>query len=325
MLASRRRSSVLHNTLLWASALVALACSKPQEVIVKTAAGEELTARDIDRAPLALLPPGGFAWSHLDFSRAAQSAAGGRLLDWAEARFPVPPSTGFVARRDLSRVVVAFYSMQGADFAGVASGRFDAERIGHAAQTQPVPGGATVTVSQYAGRTLYSIQNVGFVVLTPATLLFGNETGMRRVLDRIQAGQVSNELPPWVSQLLEAPQAHFVSGFDLASDPVTSSLAGRLKFLRGAHQARLLGNFEPPGINLAGTVSYADAAEAERGTRELLATGSTVNVAARLMGLGQPLSKLEARPVNADCEFVLSLDEPTLTRLLGLLDRITQR
>src|SRR5262245_35207337 len=99
-MASNRRSSVLRNTLLCALALVALACSKPAEVIVKTAAGEELTAQDIDRAPLSLLPPGGFAWSHLDFSRAAQSAAGGRLLDWAEARFPIPASTGFVARRD---------------------------------------------------------------------------------------------------------------------------------------------------------------------------------------------------------------------------------
>jgi hypothetical protein len=246
-------------------------------------------------------------------------------LDWAEARFPIPASTGFVARRDLSRIVVAYYSMQGADFAGVASGHFDAERIAQAAQTQAVPGGASVTAAQYAGRSLYTIQNVGFVVLTPATLLFGNETGMRRVLDRIQAGQVANELPPWVSQLLEAPQAHFVSGFDLASNPVTSSIAGRLKFLRGAQQAKLLGNFEPPGLNLAGTVSYVDAAEAERGTRELLAVGSTLNAAARLMGLGQPLSKLEARSVNANTEFVSSVDEATFSRLLGLLDRITQR
>jgi hypothetical protein len=297
-----------------------------KEVIVKTADGHGLTAEDIDRSPLGLLPPGGFAWAHVDVARAAQTSVGQRLLDHVDARFPLPPETGFVPRRDLQRVVFSVYAMQGVDFAGVASGAFDPERIARAAANpSSTVMGERLVESEYSGRKLYTVQNVGFVVLTPRTLLFGNETGLRRSLDRIAEGRASNELPPWVRELLEAPAAHFVAGFDLTSEPVAAAVAPRLTFLRGAEQARVLGNFEPPGINLAGTITYADEQAAARGSDDLLRQGSNVGLAARLLGLGKPIRKLESRAEGNGAQFVLALDESALDKALGLLARIEAR
>jgi hypothetical protein len=306
--------------------LLLTACGSGPEVIVKTADGHGLTAEDIDRSPLGLLPPGGFAWAHVDVARAAQSSVGQRLLDFAEARAPVPASTGFVPRRDLTRVVFSVYSMQGLDVAGVASGTFDPARIAQAA-ADPTSSvlGARLIETEYAGRKLYTLQNVGFVVLTPRTLLFGNDTGLRRSLDRIQEGRASNELPSWVRDLLETPSAHFVVGFDFTSEAVAAAVAPRLTFLRGAQQARVLGNFEPPGINLAGTISYTDAQAAANGSNDLLRSGSNLGMAARLLGMGKPIRKLESRVSDNDAEFVLSLEESALDKALGLLGRIEAR
>jgi hypothetical protein len=293
-----------------------------QEVVVKTADGHGLTAEDIDRSPLGLLPPGGFAWAHLDVTRAAQTSVGQRLLDFADSRVPIPPSTGFVPRRDLTRVVFSVYSLQGVDFAGAASGSFDPERIAQAAKSgDTTVMGARLVESDYGGRKLYTVQNVGFVPLTPHTLLFGNETGLRRSLDRIQEGHAQNELPEWVRDLLEAPAAHFVAGFDLTSEPVAAAVGPRLTFLRGSQQARVLGNFEPPGVNIAGTITYPDAESAANGASDLSRQGSNLALAARLLGLGKPIKKLEAQPSGNDAQFVLSLDESALDKALDLVSR----
>ncbi len=50
--------------------------------------------------------------------------------------------------------------------------------------------------SSYAGRSLYTAGNMGFTVLTQKTLLFGNDTGIRRALDRIQEGRAKRQQPP---------------------------------------------------------------------------------------------------------------------------------
>lgn len=298
-------------------------CASGPEVIVKTADGRGLSAEDVDRQPRALLPGGGFAWAHVDVVAARASTVGQRLLEWAEARVPVPPEAGFSAQRDLERVLLAAYAAQGLDIAGVATGRFDAERIRAVAERPP--SGATTTVlaaSEYAGRTLYTTQGAGFVVLTPRTLLFGSERSMRRTLDRIEEGRVADELPDWARSLLDNPRAHFVTGFDLVSEPATASVSRRLGFLRGAEQARLLGNFEPPGLNVAGTITYVDAAAAAAGAEDLRRGGSNAAVAARLLGLGEPIRKLEARSIESHTELVVSLDESALGKALALLARI---
>ena len=56
--------------------------------------------------------------------------------------------------------------------------------------SQVTPLGVPVVRSTYAGRKLYTVANFGFSVLTSHTVLFGNETGIRRTLDRIERGDV---------------------------------------------------------------------------------------------------------------------------------------
>src|SRR5262249_41694159 len=147
---------------------------------------------------------------------------------------PLPASAGFEPKRDLERVYTGVYSMSGADVAGVAIGAFDKDKIEAAADgTQKTPLGVPVTKSSYADRTLYTAGNVGFTVLTSRTALFGNDTGIRRALDRIKEGRAKRQLPPWMDKLLSTPNAPLVVGADLTSQPLPDAARSQLPFLEG--------------------------------------------------------------------------------------------
>jgi hypothetical protein len=284
-------------------------CGGGRDVILRTAAGKEATAEDIDREPLWLLPPGGVGWLHVEVAPTASSELGKYVLTDLQARFPLPEAAGFIFERDVARFSLASYSMQGFDFAGVATGRFDAARIEAAASEYK--GGSLappLVKSQYAGRSLFTAASVGFVIVTPQTALFGNETGIRRCLDRIAESRVADDLPPWVKELLMTPNAAFSIGADLQASPLTAALAGRLSALRGATTARALGNFDPAGVNLAGTIGHADHDAAQATATALLQAGGSLNIYGRLFGLGQPIRKLETQAVGNDTQLVLAID-----------------
>lgn len=293
----------------------ALGCGGGKEVILRTAAGVEATAEDIDREPLWLLPPGGIGWLHLEVGPAASTELGQYLLADARARFPMPESTGFSFERDVTRLSLATYSMQGLDFAGVASGRFDRSRIEAAASGSE--GGATPLVkSEYGGRRLFTAGSIGFTILTLQTALFGNETGIRRCLDRIAESRVADDLPAWVKDLLGTPDSTFSFGVDLKGSPITSALTGRLAALRGASMARGVGNFAPPGVNIAGSIALDGHDAARAAASALLQAGGSLNMYGRLFGLGQPLRKLETRAVGDDAEVVLAVDGAAVRTLM---------
>jgi hypothetical protein len=291
------------------SAAWAVSCGGGREVILRTAAGIEVTAEDIDREPLWLLPPGGIGWLHVEVAPAAASELGRFLLADLEARFPMPQAAGFSFERDVTRLSVTTYSMQGLDFAGVASGHFDAQRIektalAYAAGSLAPP----LARSEYGGRSLFTTASIGFTILTPQTALFGNETGIRRCLDRISESRVADDLPAWVKELLMTPNATFSVGVDLQSNPLTAALTGRLTALRGASMARGVGNFDPPGINIAGSVGHPDHEAARTTAAALLQAGGSLNIYGRLFGLGQPIRKLETQAVGSDTQVVLAVD-----------------
>jgi hypothetical protein len=305
----------------WAKALtlawLELSCGAGPEVILRTAAGEAVTAADIDRDPLQLLPPGSIAWFHLDVNTTAQSDLGQYVLADLEARFPMPASAGFSLRRDVAQLNVATYSIQGLDFAGVALGTFDSAKISAAAlEHRGGPLAPQLLESEYAGRALFTAQNVGFSILTPHTALFGNDIGMRRCLDRISDARVADDLPAWVKALLGTPNAAFAFGGDLSGNAVTATLPRRLALLEGASQLRAVGNFSPPGVNLAGTIQHADATAARHSATALLEVGGSVNMAARLFGLGQPIRKLETQAVGNDAQLVVAVDADAVKVLM---------
>jgi hypothetical protein len=313
----RLTRGVLTACLLSVSAGWGLGCGGGREVILRTAAGVEATAEDIDRNPLWLLPPGGVGWLHLEVAPTLQSELGKYLLADLEARFPMPEAAGFSFERDVARFSVASYSMQGVDFAGVAMGRFDPGRIEAAAlDYKGGPLAPALVKSQYAGRTLFTSGSVGFVILTPRTALFGNDTGIRRCLDRISESRVADDLPAWVKDLLVTPNAAFSLGIDLQQNPFTAALSGRLAALRGASMARGIGNFDPPGVNLAGTISHADHDAARATATALLQAGGSLNIYGRLFGLGQPLRKLETQAIGTDTQVVLAVDGNAVQTLM---------
>jgi hypothetical protein len=110
-------------------AWLAVACSKKEEIIVESADGAELSAAQIDQDPLALLPSGAIGVFRVDAPQLFASEFGQRMNRLVSARVPVPPSAGFDPARDLSVLHIGLYSMQGADFAVVATGNFDPAAI----------------------------------------------------------------------------------------------------------------------------------------------------------------------------------------------------
>jgi len=302
-------------------ALVALTgCAKKQEVVAQTAADKELTAREIDDDPLALLPGGAIGLFYVDTQKLFASEFGQKVLAMARARSPLPESAGFDPARDLQSAYIGSYSMQGVDVAAVLTGAFDREKIEKAAEsTEQTALGAPVVKSTYAGRTLYTARNVGFVVLTPRTVLAGTETGIRRALDRIKEGRAKRQLPEWMSKLLTTPNASIAGGVDLRSQPVSDAARAQLPFLNDLETARILGNFEPPGLNFAGTLTYTDEAAAARGAeavRQLHETLQSYRFLMAIIGIAQPVQKLEAEAQGKDTRFVVGLEGQAIVRLL---------
>jgi hypothetical protein len=162
---------------------------------------------------------------------------------------------------------------------------------------------------------------MGFVVLTQRTVLFGTETAMRRALDRIKEGRVKKSVAPWMGDLLEKPNAPIAVGFDLRAQPITDAVRGQLPFLDGLETGRMVGNFQPPGLNVAGTLSYGDAAGATKGAQNLSNLSQQLSSwgwLMQLIGISQPVKRLQAQTEGNDAKFVAELDGQGIA---GLLDQ----
>ncbi|HLV21918.1 MAG TPA: hypothetical protein VKZ49_13585 [Polyangiaceae bacterium] len=302
---------------------VTLGCGKQEEIIVQTA-GEHQTSDDvINRDPIAVLPSGAVAVAYLDAPQLFTSAFGARLLAISQNLMPLPPSAGFEPNRDLSRIYLGLYSMQGADFVAVAKGRFDPAAFARAAEsTEQTPLGAPVVKSSYAGRDLYTSRNIGFVALTPETLLVGNETALRRALDRIQEGRVRRQMPAFMLEMLDSPTAPIAVAADLRQQAVTQAASRELAFLNGLETLRAVGNFEPPGINLVGTMTYADEQAAAQGASSLQQSQQLLQSYGWIMaiiGIAQPIRQLEARASGKSAQFALGVDGAAVGTLLDQL------
>jgi hypothetical protein len=303
-----------------ASALLALACAKKEDVVVHAAEGKGLSAQAIDADPIALLPPNAVGVLTLDAKALFESPFGARLLAITEARSPLPASAEFEPKRDLSRVHLGFYSMQGADVAGVALGSFKPDAIARAADANPLTkSGAPVTKSEYAGRTLYISKGLGFSVLTERTILVGNETGLRRALERIQEGRAKRQLPAWMVKTLETSKAPLAGGADLTSQPLSDAARQQLRFVDGMETLNLVGNFADPGLNLAGTATYGEPEAAARGAENLKELHGRLTAYGPLMaliGIPQPVRTLDARAEDKQVRFVAGVDGAAVAVLL---------
>jgi hypothetical protein len=296
------------------------ACAHKQDVVVKTGEDKKLTEAQIDADPVPLLPGGAVGVLSIDAQALYNSSFGDRVRAVVEKRLPLPPSADFDPKRDLDHVWLGFYSMELADVAGVAVGRFDPKKIEAAADgVQPTALGVPVIKTSYAGRTLYTAGTVGFSVLSAKTALVGNDTGMRRALDRIQEGRVRRQLPEYMEKLVASSKAPVIGGFDFTSNPVPDATRQQLAFLNGVKTLALVGNFDDPGLNLAGTLTYEDPDAAQRGAQNLIALRLLVERYApflALLGIAQPVRRLDAEPKDKDVAFVLAVDGAAVAALL---------
>ncbi len=315
---------IRRQALLGLGALALGGCPKTEDVIVHTGQGKEKTVAEIDSDPLALLPSGAITVGVLDMQALFASQFGERLLEVAKRRAPVPDAAGYEPKRDLSKVYFGVYSMQGADVAGVAIGNFDPAKIEAAADgVQKTPQGVPVTKTSYAGRALYTAESVGFTVLTQRTALFGNQTGIRRALDRIKEGTAKRELLPWATKVLSQTTAPFAFGSNLKENPVPNALRKRLPFLEGVETLSVVGNFAPPGVNLAGTLIYPDEEAAKNGAGKVAETRAMLDTYTpflALLGIPKPVQKLEADAIGKEGHFVAGVDAVALSAVLARLD-----
>jgi len=274
----------------------------------------------IDADPLALFPPGAVAISNLD-ARAfyASGSSGAQLAALAEGMIPLGQEVGFSASRDVDRVLFAAYVGAGVDGVAVLSGRFDPARMQAAAAARVASrSGSPWLVAPYAGRTLYSSAGFGFAPLTDHTLAVGSESAVRRLLDRLaQPGARpvgTRDVADWMVKVIQSQGAAFALAADVAAIPPATMQSWPLPpTLAGLSRVALVSDFHPPGLNVAGTLSYNDPVRASSVADSLRQLGALVAVAGQV-GAGPKVQNLTiaADGANVGCKFVL--DDEAMSR-----------
>jgi hypothetical protein len=305
-----------------AAALLAPAaggCSGAGESLVLIG-GQAVDAATIDRDPLALLPSGILMLGYLDASAMWTSGLGGEVDQLVSNLLPLGRESNFVPSRDVTRVYGGLYAMQGADFCAVVQGNFDIDAIRRAADARSqTPLGAPIVKSRYAGTDLYTTGNVGFVVLTSHTILTGNETGMRRALDRLRVGKLERSVPVWMIALAETKNASFALAGDLTGQAAVSTAAQQIPFLAGLRYVRIVGNFQPPGINFAGALTYADPQAAASGAVALRNLEQIARIASFLSSWGfgaGSVPPMQVAQSQNDVAFTLPLGDGMVRMLI---------
>jgi hypothetical protein len=213
--------------------------------------------------------------------------------------------------------------MQGADISGVATGTFDKAKIEAAVNgVDKTPQGLPIAKRAYAGRTLYTAAGFGFCMLTNQSALFGNDTGIRRALDRIHEGRVRRQTLPWMDKLLNSESAPIIAGADLRAQALPAAASSNLAFLNGLETLAFVGNFADPGLNLAGTLVYGDEAGAKQGADNVQSLSQKLSTYApflALMGIPQPVRKLDAEAKGKEAAFVVGLDAAAISALIDKL------
>lgn len=308
----------------------AVACGA-SGALAATGCGGELVAPSyarldpalIERDPPALLPRGLLVFGYLDAQALFASSFGGEVAQVIQGLFPLGPESGFVVRRDVSKVWAGAYAMQGADWCAVVEGTFDQAAIQRAATARSITVlGSPLVPSQYAGVDLYSAGAIGFTVLTARVGLVGNETGMRRALDRLKGNAPVRMIPTWMTALSQTKGASMALAADVGMQPAVVAAAQKMAFLNELRAVRALGNVTPQtgtGVNLVGTFSYSDPRYAESGATAIQGLNRMAQLAALFTSFGGiTVPNAEVARKDADVAFAMSLPDSLMKTLLRM-------
>jgi hypothetical protein len=318
----------------WIVGIVGLSLSVVACAVVACGKGPNTggeTRGDLDGDPLALLPGSAVVLANLDARAIFDNGTVGAPVSAIVERFmPLGDDAGFQAPRDVDRIALASYATGSVDVAAVLRGRFDTAKIAAATKTTH---GADIVRGLYGGRTTYTVTStvgasatratVMFCVLSAKTVVAGTGDGVRRLLERLQNGTFDRSMPPWASQTLDTPGAEVAVAADFAAQPVAAAAIGsvRLPWLNGLRVARVLGNFQAPGMNVAATLTYADEAQAQTAAEGVRSMDGWLKMLAPVLG-GVGLQNLEvtADAANLQCKF--ALDDQALRAALAFAPRL---
>lgn len=282
----------------------------------KHAAAAPEAKPDLDSDPLALVPATAVAVATIDAKAVlASPSIGSTIGALADKLLPLGPESGFDPKRDVDRVVVATFATTGADAAAIVSGRFDPAKIAAVTKTKS---GAAITKTPYSGQTTYAAGAGVYVVLTPKTLLAGSSDGVRRVLDRIATGKLDRAIPAWMVQTLETPGASVAVAGDFTTQPIVAAAIGPIKlpWLEVLQKARVLADFQKPGLNVAATLTYGDATHASTAADAIRSATNLLKLLGPLLG-GVSLQTFDVQTAGGDVQCKVAVDDATLGKLVA--------
>jgi len=267
---------------------------------------------------LALLPGNAIALGTVD-ARAffGSQTFGAELAKLVEKYMPIGPEADFQASRDVDRVTWASYSYQGIDAAAVIIGRFDEAKIKQAAlQKTPTRSGGVLVISQYAGRDVYTVNNVGFTLLSSTKAVAGTESGIRRVLERIKDNRVKRDVAPWMIETVETPGAAAAAAGDFATQPMPAEALRQIPvpFVQSMKALRLLVTFKEPGMQIAGSLTYPDENGATVATEHVK---QVANMSKWLALFGIKVQNIDVKAEKQDVQVKLEVDDQSLRQLLA--------
>ncbi|HVY45375.1 MAG TPA: hypothetical protein VHB21_05825 [Minicystis sp.] len=296
----------------------AAGCAGAEEPFVLVG-GHPVDAAQIDRDPEALLPGGVVLMTYVDAAALFKTPLGPDVAELVKSLLPLGAQAGFVPERDVVRVWGGVYALQGVDFCAVVQGTFDVAAIQKAADAHAVTAfGAPLVKSRYAGFDLYTAGNVGFAIVTGRTAIAGNETGMRRALDRLKRDKLERSVLPWMTGLARTPNASLALAADLVNQPAAEGAAKTLPFLLGLKRARVVGNFRRPGVNLAGALTYPDPQTAATAATQLKSANAVATLLSWIVAgaFGGTMPPIETKQAGSDVGFTMAVDENLVRGLL---------
>jgi hypothetical protein len=266
---------------------------------------------------LALLPGNAIGAGTVD-GRAffGSQSFGADLAKLVEKYIPIGAEAGFQASRDVDRVTFATYSYQGLDVAAIVIGRFDGAKIKQLAASQgATKSGAPLVTSQYAGRDVYTVNNIGFTLLSETRAIVGTEQGIRRVLERIKDKRIKRDLAPWMITTIETPGAALAVAGDFATQPMPAEAARQLPgpIMTGLKAVRVVATFKD-GVQIAGSLTYTDAAAAEAASGPVK---QTAGMSKWLVVFGVKIQNIDIKVDKSDVAFSLGVDDQSLRQLLA--------
>jgi hypothetical protein len=276
----------------------------------------------IDADPLSLFPAGAIALASLDVRAFyASGSTGGQLASFGEGVLPVGQEVGMSVSRDVDHIFIGVYASGGVDAVAVASGRFDIPRLQAAVAAHvTTKTGAAWVAFPYAGRTLYTVSNVAFAPVTDHTMVSGSESAVRRVLDRLAIPSPQarpRELADWMIGTVAAQGSAFAIAADIASIP-PQALHGlpMPTAMNGLSRAAVIGDFNPPGLNVGSTLTYADPERAAAGGNSIRQLAAFVNMAAA-MGAAPKVQNLSITPEGVNVAVKFALDDEAIRKSMA--------